>query len=130
MLTNLSSWFDDLERCWKEDYIPTDDDIVHCRVRTIGMMETVFNIEDHILRFIDVGGQKPERKKWFNFFQGVTSILFLVSLSGYDQCLTEDRDAVSAAHSLPSSSLWVEHKLLLIMKESNARCDANMGWDM
>jgi hypothetical protein len=41
-----------------------------------------------------VGGQKSERRKWIHCFQDVTSILFLVSLSGYDQCLVEDRDAV------------------------------------
>ena len=43
---------------------------------------------------VDVGGQKSERRKWIHCFQDVTSILFLVSLSGYDQCLVEDRDAV------------------------------------
>ena len=45
---------------------------------------------------VDVGGQKSERRKWIHCFQDVTSILFLVSLSGYDQCLVEDRDAVRA----------------------------------
>lgn len=43
---------------------------------------------------VDVGGQKSERRKWIHCFQDVTSILFLVSLSGYDQCLVEDKDAV------------------------------------
>lgn len=43
---------------------------------------------------VDVGGQKSERRKWIHCFQDVTTILFLVSLSGYDQCLVEDKDAV------------------------------------
>jgi len=42
---------------------------------------------------LDVGGQKSERRKWIHCFENVTSILFLVSLSGYDQCLVEDKDA-------------------------------------
>lgn len=63
------------------------------------MTETVFKISGHMLRFIDVGGQKSERRKWINFFQDVTSILFLVSLSGYDECLIEDRDAVRTSLS-------------------------------
>jgi guanine nucleotide-binding protein subunit alpha len=46
---------------------------------------------------VDVGGQKSERRKWIHCFQDVTSILFLVSLSGYDQCLVEDKDAVSCS---------------------------------
>ncbi|KAF7291482.1 hypothetical protein MKEN_01482700 [Mycena kentingensis (nom. inval.)] len=47
----------------------------------------------HEMLMVDVGGQKSERRKWIHCFQDVTSILFLVSLSGYDQCLVEDRDA-------------------------------------
>lgn len=46
---------------------------------------------------VDVGGQKSERRKWIHCFQDVTTILFLVSLSGYDQCLVEDKDAVSVS---------------------------------
>jgi G-protein alpha subunit len=47
------------------------------------------------LRFVDVGGQRSERRKWIHCFQDVTSILFLVSLSGYDQCMVEERSMVS-----------------------------------
>jgi guanine nucleotide-binding protein subunit alpha len=42
-----------------------------------------------------VGGQKSERRKWIHCFEDVTTILFLVSLNGYDMSLSEDRDAVS-----------------------------------
>lgn len=46
------------------------------------------------LIMIDVGGQKSERRKWIHCFQDVTAVLFLVSLSGYDQSLVEERNAV------------------------------------
>lgn len=59
------------------------------------MSETKFKLRGHYLHLIDVGGQKSERRKWVHFFADVTSILFLVSLNGYDQCLIEDKDAVS-----------------------------------
>ncbi|KAF8139807.1 heterotrimeric G protein alpha subunit 4 [Boletus edulis] len=70
-----------------------EQDIVQCRARTIGITETTFLLKDHEMLMVDVGGQKSERRKWIHCFQDVTSILFLVSLSGYDQCLVEDRDA-------------------------------------
>lgn len=45
-------------------------------------------------RMIDVGGQRSERRKWIHCFENVTAVLFLVAISGYDQCLTEDNGAV------------------------------------
>ena len=38
----------------------------------------------------DVGGQRNERKKWIHCFQGVTAVIFCVSLAEYDQTLYED----------------------------------------
>ena len=40
-------------------------------------------------RFIDVGGQRSQRGKWFQFFDEVTSILFLASSSEFDQVILE-----------------------------------------
>ncbi|KAK0224514.1 heterotrimeric G-protein alpha subunit, GPA2-like protein [Armillaria nabsnona] len=90
---NLDYFFSDLERLFDPQYQPTEQDIIQCRVRTTGIKETVFCLREHELTMVDVGGQKSERRKWIHCFQDVTSILFLVSLSGYDQCLVEDKDA-------------------------------------
>lgn len=53
------------------------------------------------VRMFDVGGQRSERKKWIHCFEGVTAVLFLVAISGYDQCLVEDKDAVRSQAPLP-----------------------------
>lgn len=39
---------------------------------------------------MDVGGQRSQRRKWASCFDSVTSILFLVSSSEFDQVLYED----------------------------------------
>jgi hypothetical protein len=72
---------------------------------------------------VDVGGQKSERRKWIHCFQDVTSILFLVSLSGYDQCLVEDKDAVRAILDTLNSTYCR-------VTESNARRHDDLGFDM
>lgn len=41
------------------------------------------------IRIVDVGGQKSERRKWIHCFENVTSLIFLASLSEYDQVLEE-----------------------------------------
>lgn len=42
----------------------------------------------------DVGGQRSERKKWIHCFDSVTSIIFCVALSEYDQVLLEETNQV------------------------------------
>lgn len=46
----------------------------------------------------DVGGQRSERKKWIHCFEAVTSIIFCVSLSEYDQVLLEESRQVQWWH--------------------------------
>ncbi len=53
---------------------------------------------------VDVGGQRSERKKWIHCFEGVTAIVFCVSLSAYDLMLAEDEKMVCA---------WNVHACLL-----------------
>ena len=50
----------------------------------------------------DVGGQRSERKKWIHCFENVTSIIFCVALSEYDQVLLEESNQVG--HSLPGDT--------------------------
>jgi len=64
------------------------------------------------LHMIDVGGQRSERRKWIHVFEGVTAILFLVSLSGYDQSLVEAREAVSGLCILHSEKMWCTNTIL------------------
>jgi guanine nucleotide-binding protein G(i) subunit alpha len=53
----------------------------------------------------DVGGQRSERKKWIHCFENVTSIIFCVALSEYDQVLLEEANQVSVAFpELPDPS--------------------------
>jgi len=40
----------------------------------------------------DVGGQRSERKKWIQCFEGVTCIIFCTALSDYDQVLFEAKE--------------------------------------
>ena len=44
---------------------------------------------------VDVGGQRSERRKWIHCFENVTSIMFLVALSEYDQVLVESDSEVN-----------------------------------
>ncbi|RCH89300.1 hypothetical protein CU097_000329, partial [Rhizopus azygosporus] len=84
-------FFDQLDRMFRPDFMPTDADIIHCRIKTTGIVETKFRNGSVTYRMLDVGGQRSERKKWIHCFDNVAAILFVVALSGYDCCLVEDK---------------------------------------
>jgi guanine nucleotide-binding protein subunit alpha len=89
---NLSYFFQDIERLFAKDFLPTDQDILRTRLRTTGISETIFELGNLTYKMVDVGGQRSERKKWIHVFDNVQVVLFLVAISGYDHVLVEDRN--------------------------------------
>ncbi|XP_021478433.1 guanine nucleotide-binding protein subunit alpha-14 [Oncorhynchus mykiss] len=82
-------YLSDLDRIAAPSYLPTLQDILRVRVPTTGIIEYPFDLKTVIFRMVDVGGQRSERRKWIHCFERVTSIIFLVALSEYDQVLYE-----------------------------------------
>jgi len=72
------------------NYTPSDKDILMCRRKSVGI-STSEVIENGIKYFfLDVGGQRSERKKWSTLFNELSSLIFLCAISEYDQVLYED----------------------------------------
>lgn len=94
------SFFQDIDRLFHKDFLPTDQDILRTRLRTTGISETIFELGNLTYKMVDVGGQRSERKKWIHVFDNVQVVLFLVAISGYDHVLVEDRNGVSAVACL------------------------------
>lgn len=90
------SFFESLDRIFEPNWLPNNQDMLQARLRTTGITETLFELGQMNFRMMDVGGQRSERKKWIHCFEGVQCLLFMVALSGYDQCLVEDQNAVSS----------------------------------
>uniref|UniRef100_A0A3P8ZFV6 Guanine nucleotide-binding protein subunit alpha n=2 Tax=Esox lucius TaxID=8010 RepID=A0A3P8ZFV6_ESOLU len=78
-----------LDRIAESSYVPTQQDVLRVRVPTTGIIEYPFDLQSVVFRMVDVGGQRSERRKWIHCFENVTSIMFLVALSEYDQVLVE-----------------------------------------
>ncbi len=55
------------------------------------LLQIEFEYKHMVFHMFDVGGQRSERKKWIHCFDNVTSVLFVVAMSEYDQVLVEDR---------------------------------------
>jgi len=92
-LTDSTAYFmDRLADISKRDYLPTQQDVLRSRVRTTGIVENDFEIDNNKFKMFDVGGQRNERKKWIHCFENVTAVLFVAAISEYDQMLYEDEN--------------------------------------
>lgn len=83
-------FFKNTARLAAPGYSPSQEDILRARLRTSGIVEKTFRIKDVDFKFLDVGGQRNERRKWIHCFDNVTAVIFVVALSEYNQVLYED----------------------------------------
>lgn len=116
-------YFNALDRIGAPGYLPTDQDILRSRVKTTGITETSFRVGELTYKLFDVGGQRSERKKWIHCFENVTALVFLVSLSEYDQMLYEDesvnrmQEALTLFDSICNSRWFVKTSIILFLNK-------------
>jgi len=91
LIDSTEYFMSSMDRIFKEDYEPNDQDILRTRVKTTGVVRIEFDFHATKFEMLDVGGQRSERKKWIHCFDNVTCVLFIVSIAEYDQVLEEDR---------------------------------------
>lgn len=79
------------ERMLKPDFAATDEDILFYRAPTVGLEEVTAEVQDNVtFTFIDVGGQRSERKNWMKV-QNITAVVFVGALDDYCKTLEEDQ---------------------------------------
>jgi hypothetical protein len=75
------------------NYIPNNDDILQSRRRTSDIQKLEFQAKlpvksgqsiQQTFCMLDVGGQRGERRKWIQVFDGVSAVMFLIDSSGFD----------------------------------------------
>ncbi|KAF9474749.1 heterotrimeric G-protein alpha subunit, GPA1-like protein [Pholiota conissans] len=116
-------YFNAIDRMASPNYLPTDQDILRSRVKTTGITETTFKVGELTYKLFDVGGRRSERKKWIHCFENVTALVFLVSLSEYDQMLYEDesvnrmQEALTLFDSICNSRWFVKTSIILFLNK-------------
>jgi len=105
LCSSAQYFLDSLERIMQNDYVPTEQDVLHARRATTGVQIITFTVENIPFKCVDVGGQRSERRKWLHVFDDVAAVLFCVALDEYDMKLLED------------STVWRTHESLKLFGE-------------
>ncbi|XP_028266976.1 guanine nucleotide-binding protein G(o) subunit alpha-like [Parambassis ranga] len=118
-------FFDNMSRIVGPDYIPTETDVLRVRVRTCGIIETQFQVNETLFRLYDVGGQRSVKRKWLNCFDCIQAILFVVALSSYDMTLQYDplvnrlQESLELFSSVCSNIIFQRTSLILFMNKTD-----------
>jgi len=106
-------------RVMDENLIPTTEDILYTRIKTMGVSDLTIEIEGNKFKLIDMGGQRSERRKWIHYFSEVTAIIFCLALSEYNLVLEEDPTVNRMLESLQlfreiCNSFWLHQAALIL----------------
>ncbi|XP_053194594.1 guanine nucleotide-binding protein G(o) subunit alpha-like [Scomber japonicus] len=118
-------FFENMSRVIAPNYIPTETDVLRVRLRTCGIIETQFQVNDTIFRLYDVGGQRSERRKWLSCFDCIQAVLFVVDLSSYDMSLMEDpsvnrlQESLQLFISICTNTVFKRTSLILFMNKTD-----------
>ncbi|CAO3615916.1 unnamed protein product [Mucor fragilis] len=119
LMDSAPYFFDSLDRIGQANYVPNEQDVLRARLKTTGITEIQFQLGGLLIHMFDVGGQRSERKKWIHCFDSVTSIIFCVALSEYDQVLLEESNQNRMLESLALfesivNSRWFIHSSIML----------------
>ncbi|KJA26896.1 hypothetical protein HYPSUDRAFT_36064 [Hypholoma sublateritium FD-334 SS-4] len=114
---DLNGYFlDSISRVAGARYVPTDDDILRARLKTLGVSEHRFKISTsgavRDWKVYDVGGHRSQCPAWAPFFDDMDAIIFLAPISGFDQTLEEDHRINRLEDSIKLWTMIVTNQLL------------------
>eukprot|EP01084_Bolivina_argentea_P155111 270337_1 len=98
-------FLDDLDRIKDRYYRPTPEDILLAKIPTTGIRDRKFTIKGSIFSIFDVGEQNSQINKWIHMFDVIHGVLFVASLSCYDQNLYEENELCAMDKALELFSI-------------------------
>ncbi|CAG8735521.1 12502_t:CDS:2 [Acaulospora morrowiae] len=116
-------FLDNADRFSNVDYLPTDEDILQARIRTVGVTEHKFEIDRVTYKIYDVGGHRSQRHFWAPYFDDVNAIIFMAAISAFDQTLEEDpevnrmSDSIDLFDSICNNPLMANTSIILFLNK-------------
>eukprot|EP01126_Amoeba_proteus_P031739 TRINITY_DN3107_c0_g1_i22.p1 TRINITY_DN3107_c0_g1~~TRINITY_DN3107_c0_g1_i22.p1 ORF type:complete len:357 (+),score=57.80 TRINITY_DN3107_c0_g1_i22:82-1152(+) len=102
-VSGVKYYWKNAERYAEDSFVPNNEDYFKARIKTTGIVESTFTVNNTNFTIVDVGGQRSERKKWLHCFGSVDAIIFLAAINEYDMVLEEDETENRLVESI---KLW------------------------
>lgn len=125
VIDSHKEYLSDIPRLASVEYKPTTQDVLIARVRTTQVVMEKYRIDGIDFEMYDVGGQRSERRKWIDCFEGVTSVIFVAALSEYDQMLAEARrtnrmvEALELFRSVCNNRAFTNTSIMLFLNKKD-----------
>jgi GTPase SAR1 family protein len=87
---HMEYFFGKMDFILEEDYVPSNDDLLRARIRSVGIAKITIGFEGSLIRIYDVGCQKVERPKWQQAFDEISGVIFCVSFTDFDKPMFEE----------------------------------------
>jgi len=114
---------DNFERISKEDYVPSDEDMVQLRTQTSELFEKRFEYEKKAFILRDIGGQVQHQHDWMASLQDACAIIFIVSLDDFHIFDADGRNQLMKSQrlfkTLCSSVLLDETPIVLLFNKED-----------
>ncbi|EJD54322.1 guanine nucleotide binding protein, alpha subunit [Auricularia subglabra TFB-10046 SS5] len=143
-LEESSGFFlDEIDRIAATNYVPSEDDVLKARLKTLGVVEHTFTVDTSQVglnrgidwKIYDVGGARSQRHAWIPYFDDVNAIIFLAPISTFDQTLAEDpsvnrvEDSLLLWRAICSNKLLSNTSIVLFLNKTDllrAKLDAGV----
>ncbi|KAF8520549.1 guanine nucleotide binding protein, alpha subunit [Gautieria morchelliformis] len=119
-------YLDSLPRITSLRYVPSDDDVLKARLKTLGVVEHMFSLETGKERGVDwkiydVGGARSQRQAWAPYFEDMNALIFLAPISAFDQDPRVNRveDSLLLWRSVVANKLLSNVNIILFLN----KCD-------
>lgn len=109
-----------MRRISRQDYVPSNSDILFARSQTTSITETKFKFPHETYYVYDHGGVRSGRKWWVHTFENVNLVVFSVDIAGFNEVVFENRYTDCMKESLLlfqsiSRCLWFKKTCIILL---------------
>ncbi|TBU38838.1 guanine nucleotide binding protein, alpha subunit [Dichomitus squalens] len=106
----------EIERVSQRDYIPSDDDVLHARTQTKGIVEQVFRVSasnvTKYMNVVDIAGVGGMKQVWISRCENTDAVIFVAPIGAFDETLDDDSKTNRLAYSTQLFKQLFSNRLL------------------